>query len=391
MKGLGKIFRALAQSFLNELRLVFSDMGLAVTLLLPAFAYPLLFATAYQKEVVNDVPTAVVDHSQSPLSWQLIRMLDATDYVKAVNFSDMASARDAYYKGEVRAVFSVPEDFEKDILSSEQTDVTLYADAAYVLPYKQAVKGCLYASQTLGTGIKVRKLMAKGMPAKAALATGMPLRFKNFQLFNPAGGYGVYILALLGLAVIQQTLLMTIGLANGTSNEYRRYRLSREKGTENAPPAIVLLGRALFYTVVSYILMGFCIGAISKWFDYPARAHAGELALFLLPFVLACVFFSFAITGRMKTREQVLFLLTFATLPFLFLSAIPWPTEGSPVWLTALGKLVPSTEAFGGYLKMNLAGANFNQVSGHWNTLWLIVLLYYMLALILRQKPGKAG
>ena len=386
-----RLIRGISRSFCNEMHVVFSDLGAIITLFAPAIVYPILFSFAFSNEIVKDVEMAVVDQSHTGLSRQLVRMLDATDEVKVTGkFTDLEEARHAYYDNQVKGIVIIPKGFEKEVLSGQQTHVSLFADAAYLMNYKQMVSGCLYASQTLGAGVKIRKLMAKGLPQSAAMNLVRPLRLNSFQLYNPTGGYGVYIVALLVVAVLQQILLMVISLVNGTSNEYKRYQAVRMDGLHGASEWIILLGRAAFYLLSCLILTVFCVGLLPKWFSFPMLASLSDLTLFFLPFILASTFLSMAVSEFFKTRELGILIFSFMALPFLFLSAIPWPPEAMPGFLKYISLLVPSTEAFKGYMKLALADASFGQVLGHWNHLWGLSLVFFAGAVFSMKRRRSA-
>lgn len=49
----------------NELRKIFSDVGVLVFFLIVPLLYPLLYAYLYGREVVREVPVVVVDECRS--------------------------------------------------------------------------------------------------------------------------------------------------------------------------------------------------------------------------------------------------------------------------------------------------------------------------------------
>jgi ABC-2 type transport system permease protein len=67
---------------MTELGAIFGDRGvlliMGVAVIFYAFVYPL----PYSREVLRKVPLVVIDHDNSALSRQLVRMVDASDLVR---------------------------------------------------------------------------------------------------------------------------------------------------------------------------------------------------------------------------------------------------------------------------------------------------------------------
>lgn len=73
---------------------VFKDSGVMIFFFLVPFIYPLLYAFIYNNEVVHNAKMVVVDQSDSYLSREYIRKVDATADVKVVAVcSDMEEAK----------------------------------------------------------------------------------------------------------------------------------------------------------------------------------------------------------------------------------------------------------------------------------------------------------
>lgn len=61
-------FNGLFYIFRKELKATIKDQGVLIFFLLVPLAYPLIYAFIYTNEVVREVPTAVIDASNSSLS-----------------------------------------------------------------------------------------------------------------------------------------------------------------------------------------------------------------------------------------------------------------------------------------------------------------------------------
>lgn len=135
-----KFLNTLARVFFTELRTIFTDGGAILLFLVANFIYPVVYSTAYMNEGLTDVPVCVVDKDNTKSSRELIKYMDASAELKISNSAlSMKGAMHLFDKGEVNAIFRIPEDFEKKILSSVQSPVSIYCDGAYLLDRKSVV------------------------------------------------------------------------------------------------------------------------------------------------------------------------------------------------------------------------------------------------------------
>ena len=78
----------------DEMRNVFKDAGVVIFFFLVPLAYPVLYAFIYNNEVVHEARLVVVDPSDSYLSREFTRRVDATADVRVVRVcADMAEAK----------------------------------------------------------------------------------------------------------------------------------------------------------------------------------------------------------------------------------------------------------------------------------------------------------
>ena len=70
----------------DELRNVFKDAGVMIFFFLVPFVYPLLYSFIYNNEVVHEAKMVVVDQSDSYLSREFTRRVNATPDVEFCSF-----------------------------------------------------------------------------------------------------------------------------------------------------------------------------------------------------------------------------------------------------------------------------------------------------------------
>ncbi|MBU2502746.1 ABC transporter permease [bacterium] len=358
----------------REWRRVFTDPGALMLLVVAAGLYGVFYPQPYLPEVLVEVPTVVVDHDGTPLSRRLVRMADASQLVQvSARTTNRLEAADLVRRGEAGAMLEIPRGFERDVLRGQPATVACFTDAAYFLVYRQAATGLRAAAGTLSAGIEIQRLEAAGMTADQAADARAPVVIADRPLFNPAEGYASYIVPGVMVLILQQTLLIGIGLLAGTA---------REDGERpaSAGSLATTAGRVLAYLAIYFVHAFFYFVVVFRLFNLPYRGQLGTTFAFALPFLLAAICLAFILANLFRQRETALQVLLFTSLPAVFLSGFAWPTEMLPRWLGTVALLLPSTAGTEGFLRVNQMGATLSQVTTEWRLLWVLAGAYFLLA-----------
>lgn len=358
----------------REWQRIAADPGALLILVGAVVLYALFYPQPYLPEVLKEVPTVVVDHDGSPLSRQLARMADASEYLRVVaRTPDLAAAADSVQRGRAGAVLEIPRGFERDVLRGQSVTVGCFTDAAYFLVYRQATTGLVAVTRTLSAGIEVRRLEAAGMAPEEAYVARDPVPTADRPLYNPAEGYASYIVPGVLVLILQQTLLIGIGMLAGTE---------RERGRPAAPerPLALVLGRTLAYFVLYLAHAVFYFVVVYRVFNLPFRGDLAVTFAFAVPFLIAAICLALAISAIFRERETALQVLLFTSLPALFLAGFSWPLELVPRWLRTVAHVLPSTAATEGFLRINQMGATLAEVLPEWRLLWCLAGGYFLLA-----------
>lgn len=344
-------------------RRIVADHGARLLLIAAPVLYSLFYPLPYLREIIRETPIAVVDLDHSSLSRQLVRYADAHETLRvAARFASVSAAETAVKEGVVRGYLVVPAHFRADVLRGRDAAVAYGGDATYFLQFKQVLTGFAEAVGTLNSAVKARQALATGLSREQAHAAVVPVALRAHPVGNTREGYGSYLIPGVFLLILQQTLVLGVGLLRGTA---------RESGA--AAPVVTpagLVGAALALVTLYAAHAAFALGMAAWVYDLPTHGQLGTLALFLAPFVLACVTFALALSGLCATRESSIQLFLLTAIPFLFLAGASWPSEMIPVPLQWLARLLPSTAGIQGVLRLNSLGATWSEVAGWWWLLW---------------------
>lgn len=369
----------------KELKAVFKDQGVLIFFLLVPLAYPLLYAFIYTGEVVREVPAAVVDMNKSTLSREFIRNVDATPDVKIQSHcADMEEAKLLLKESKVYGVIYIPESFSRDITKGIQTQVTLYCDMSGMLYYKAILTASTEVSLKMNKAIKAKR--AGNTTDRQDEISATPITYEAVNLFNPQAGYASFLLPAVLILIIQQTLLLGVGLSAGTARENNRFRdlvpLSRQyQGTLR-----IVLGKSSAYFIIYAIVSAYILCVVPKIFSLVQIAQAGTLAAFILPYVLSCIFFAMTCSIFIHHREACMMIYVFTSVPLLFISGVSWPGSAIPEFWRVISWLFPSTFGINGYIAINSMGATLDQVLPEFRALWIQTGVYFLTTCIVYRR-----
>lgn len=375
--------KSILKIFIEELRVIYKDPATLLVMVFGVVAYSMFYAIPYSTELIRDIPIAVIDNDHSSISRKLIEDIDATENVKVIEQStNIEEALDYFYQGKIYGYVVIPKDFQKDIKSTKTADIGLYTDSGYLIIYKQVVTGIMTATGTLSAKIEVKREMKKGTPRKLAITKANPVDYIEMPLYNPSGGYESYIYPLVLVLILQQTMLVAVGLLGGTRREK-----NADKDIKNIPQTI--LGRGLAYSFVYFFHALFFFMVIPVMFSFAHTKDYFSLLLIIIAFLLASSFLAQAINIFFKKREDSFLLIVATSVPMIFLPGFIWPKEAIPQWLNILASFLPSTIAIDGITKINQMGANFMEVVHDFIFLILLGILYFSLANISQKTIYK--
>ena len=365
----------------DEMRQVFKDEGVIIFFFIVPLIYPLLYSWIYNNEVVRDMPVVVVDDSHSKLSRQFIRMCDASPDVKVVCYaSDLDEAKMLVGRQVAHAVYYIPSDFQTRLNRMEQSIIGVYCDMSLMLAYKASYQTAVLVSQEMNSEIQIK--LSGHYTAREEEIQAKPLDYDGEAIFSPGGGYGSFILPAVLILILQQTLVLGIGLSAGTARESNRFEDLVPMQRHYHGTFRIVLGKSMCYLMI-YILMGAWLTVVvPRIFHFPCLAHWQDLLAIMTPYTLACIFFGITVSCIVRYRENVMLLMVFVSVPLLFLSGVSWPQNNIPGFWQGVSWLFPSTFGVRAYIRLNSMGGTLTDVLTEYRVLWLHVLAYFTMACI---------
>ena len=363
--------KRICEAWLAEVKCIFKDEGALLFCILLPLGYPILYSWIYNNEVVREVPAVVVDDSHSALSREFIQKVDASaDVCVAQYCGSIDEARKVIGHGDAYGIIYFPEDFAIRTNRMEQAHVSVYCDMSYMLFYKAIYQTCTNVSGIMGA--ELQSMLLGNYTDRENEISAKPLDYDDVPMFNTTGGYGNFVLPGVLVLILQQAMLLGIGLVSGSD---------REKGYQSVKGVVSsLCGKGMAYFMIFAVMAAYVTLVIPHLFGFVSLVHAWDLTQLMVPYLLSCVFFGICFSDLVRYRENIMLIVVFTSVPFLFLSGVSWPQSNMPGFWQGVADIVPSSFGIRGFIRMSSMGARAGDIAPEIQTLWLQVIVYGVLA-----------
>ena len=362
----------IADIWWQETVAIFKDSGAVLFCIVLPLAYPILYSWIYNNEVVREVPVVVVDDSHSALSREFIQKVEASPDVSIAFYSNsIHDAQNHIGHGEAYGVIYFPRNFATTVGRHEQSHVSVYCDMSYMLTYKAIFQTVQAVSSVMGT--EIQTAVSGVYTDREEKIAAKPLDFEEVPIFNTTSGYGNFVLPGVLVLIIQQALLLSVGLLSGTQ---------REKHFPMVKHVIdATFGKGFAFILIFAIMLAYCTLVVPRMFGFVMMVHFIDWLIFMTPYLVACVAFAVVGSEMIPFREAVMLTAVCTSVPFLFLSGISWPQSGIPCFWQTVANYLPSTFAIRGFIRMSSMGARIGDVLPEFRALSILAVLYSLAAL----------
>ena len=336
--------------------------------------YSILYPLPYLNQVPTDQQLVVVDHDNSSLSRQLIRHADASAKIKVIaKVGSIDEAKSWIETGRAHGLLVIPADFRRDLILGRGVTLSYGGDASYFLIYSAVAEGLIAAGLDAGKNIQRLGLLAQGSGAQAADKSLDVVKLSSIPAFNPSLGYTPYIVPGLFLLILHQTLLIGTSILGASQWQQAGY-------WQQVTPLKLICGRMAAFMVIYSLLTSFYVGYCYYWYDVSLQASFSQVALLLLPFLLATTAAGIAFSSLFTRRDLPTQVLLLISMPILFVSGFVWPTALIPESVVAMSQIFPAVPGIMAMLELNQMGASWQSIMPQWLQLWAMVAIYFSFA-----------
>lgn len=367
----------------TEFKALLSNPVIVLTVFGGVIFYSFLYPLPYTQQTPVDQEISVVNLDNSQTSRQLERMVDATPQIKIVKRAhSINEAKAQFLQGDVRGILLIPEHFYRDLLLGKSPILSYSGDASYFLVYGTIVEGLANAGGTLAAEATVTRLLMDGVPLDLAKEQYAQVKLNMKPTFNPTLGYLNYVLPAVFVLILQQTLIMGVGILGCCEKE--------SDGYWNKHTALTIVAvRCLVFVAIYYVLALYYFGFSFGFYGINTLASPLIILALLAPFLLSSTFIGICLGALLPRRELVTFIVLLSSMPLIFSAGFIWPLESVPRVMIWLSNLFPCTPAIQSFLAVNQMGAEFSQITFQWQLLWLQVFIWGGLAYFAYKRAQR--
>ncbi len=328
--------------------------GLALIVLGGTIGYSLLYNIIYMPNKVKEVPVAVCDASSTSLSREFISTLDATSGVEVIHsLPDYPQAQLLMKEHKVRGIIYIPHDFAQRIATSKESIFILEGTTTSFLYYLAMQESCVGAMQKINGEYRDLVLNSIPLEGKLALASAPQMAIASVPLTNEDGGYATFLLPVVLIVALFQTMLMAMGVWRGRS-------------------LWNIFGFASIYAVITIFVIGF----VPTLFNLPYEGSPLYLIPFIILFLVATACTGYFLSSFFTDSESVNLLVPFFSIGLIFLSGMSYPRECMPWFWQMAYYILPCPPAITGYIKLNSLGAGLEAVTTEMITMAIQAIIY---------------
>lgn len=342
--------------------------------------YGFIYNLLYRPSVVREAPIVVVDESESHLSRRLSGLIDASpDGEVVARIGSLTEGEKMLQNGKAETLVYLSYDMSERVARGEGAIFVTLSSTATLLDYEATASAVLEAMLALDEGL--REQVAWTLPERlvVALSEHQSAEVVGFALFNPTKGYADYLIPVVLVVIIFQTMVMVVAMSCGSRRE-RSTSLLRGARSGLGARLTITIARSALYCTIYGLLAVFLVGLLPRLFDLPHLASPKGLLVLLTPFMLATSLFGQAFGRLFPDRDSPLLLITFFSVGIIFVSGTSFPLELLPAGWRIVHHLLPAAHAILAFVELGSMGASLGDIAPQLITLWAQCALYLLLA-----------
>lgn len=355
-----------------------------VMLVVPALLF-LFYALIYQKHDAKHLAFAIWDEDQSAVSRQLSFLLQQRETLQITRRAGSeAEVQQMIQRGEIMGAIHFPARMQKDIYSRHPVNVTLYTNAAALVPAKLVYKAVAEVVITGSSGVVLQKLVKKGMKADQAMALANPIKLNSYQLYNSDYNYQEYLVP--GLITVGIQMIIIISSMLALNYEWKTETMQELYELTKGSALLVIIGKAIAHLVVSWLNFILIAFVLFPLFDIGVPMATGKFFVLYTLLSLACIGIGFFISSLFKDLMLSGDVALFYTSPAFVFSGFTFPRWAMPWYDQYYATIMPYTPFLDAFFKSYYMNLPLQYVQADIYKLLLFCAVMFPTAVLLFQR-----
>ncbi len=380
--------------FKDELKLIFNDKGILLTCLVAPILYAFFIGSIYMEKEVSGIPLAVVDMDHSSLSRKIAELVDASEKVEVKgHYSTMEDAMFHFNNLDVQGILLIPKSFQNKTMNLDGAKVELVLNNTKFLTSNELNKGVQEVLLTVAGGVRMQYLISNKVPLDLAKQQAQPILPVIRSVYNPTNNYGDYLLPILLILILQQTLV--IGFGQSSVHEFKHGMLTGLNKLSFLDYIRIFSAKAFYYILLYSVYFFIFFKLIFAFYHLTFKGHLLLHMSIGIIFLLVVLMYVIFLSSFFRTTIGWTEVMAFSTYPLFLVSGYSWPIETMPKILQFFTNLLPATPYYKMFNMLSVQGASFKDIRPDFIHLLFLALFGYLLLFVrfkflkFRQKDKK--
>ncbi|MDE6886999.1 MAG: ABC transporter permease [Helicobacteraceae bacterium] len=372
----------------NDIKTIFTSFSILAVIIGGNILYAFFYPSPYLNDILIKQKIALVDDDNSTLSREFIFRANATSKVEIIVDTTMQEARNLLEQNKIYGILYIPKDFEQNSIKSSVPQIYYIANNSYFLIYSTIIEGLNNVANSMSFDIKIKQsLYNKNAFNGNIFDDRNALDFEFNALYNPSVGYLNYILAVILIFVLHQTILISCGILCGTQTQ--QFTQGKSGYYSSANTSLLITARLIAFIFIYFPIFLFYFGFIYDFYNITTFASVLYLVVFGIAFILCATSFAIFLGVSFKRREYVPQITLVMSMPLLFALGIIFPNENIPFIIKFFMDFIPITPSVNGFIKINQLGADFGLITKDFYHLLALIILYTLSSSLILKKRYK--
>ena len=318
----------------------------------PVFFYGLI----YIKQEARDIPFVIWDEDNSAVSRQIIYLLRQSETISVTgNISSEAELKSLVQQNKTLGAIHFPFGMEKSILTRHPSTLTLYTNAASLVPAKLVYKAVAQVVITASAGVVIQKLVKTGMNRDKAMALANPIKLNSFLLYNPTYNYQEYLVP--GLITVTMQMILIISSMLCLNFEWRTNTIHELSQLAGGSSFLIIISKTIAHLTVAWINFVLIVGVIFPVFQIGVPDATANFFFIYTLLSIACIGIGMFISALLQDVTLAGDVALFYTSPAFVFSGFTFPRWAMPWYDQYYAMLMPYTHFLDAFFKsyyMNL-------------------------------------
>ncbi|WP_282148449.1 ABC transporter permease [Algibacter lectus] len=364
--------------FKSELALIFDDKSILLTCLVAPILYAFFIGSIYAEKNVTEIPIAVVDFDHSNLSRKVSQLVNTSEKISVEgHYSSIEDAMFHFNNLEVQGILVLPKNFQRKTINLDGSQVELILNNTNFLTSNEINKAVQSVILTVAGGVRMQYFVSNNIPVELAKQKAQPILPVFKSIYNATNNYGDYLLPILLILIIQQTLI--IGFGQSIVHEFKHGLFNHSEKLNFFEFTKILSAKSSYY-ILLYIIYFFVFYKLI--FPFFSLSFNGSIFLHLLLsllFISVLIIYTTLFASFFKTAIGWTEIMAFSTYPLFLVSGYSWPIDSMPQGLKVFANLLPSTPYFNIFNALATEGAKLDNITNGFVHLLVLLLVGYLL------------